>query len=149
MLTMLKTESSGLCWPLLRNQPPKSSPTRALRIRYEDMDLAYQVPANRLRTSLCTTAPCTSTMSDSIQIVDSTPQPPVFHVALLAYDCVQRTAQPKGSSKSCRLAGLSLHVQYLQMLLYRDPVYANNTVVRSTEFAHPGVLICASIHGHD
>ncbi|KAF3073387.1 hypothetical protein CFAM422_004360, partial [Trichoderma lentiforme] len=40
-------------------------------------------------------------MSDSIQIVDSTPQPPVFQVALLAHDCAKKDSTAQEAHSSC------------------------------------------------
>ncbi|KAL6815396.1 hypothetical protein GGI42DRAFT_106849 [Trichoderma sp. SZMC 28013] len=79
-------------------------------------------------------------MSDSIQIVDSTPQPPVFQVALLAHDCAKkdRPAQPK---RLIRVARLSLLV-YVRVHACRYYVGTDiiTTALLSTEFTASNAL---------
>ncbi|KAL7909168.1 hypothetical protein GGI35DRAFT_429924 [Trichoderma velutinum] len=68
--------------------------------------------------SVCT---CTSAhtvfdpMSDSIQIVDSTPQPPVFQVALLAHDCAKKDSTAQEAHSSCWSQPACVCIYYLQV----------------------------------
>lgn len=71
-------------------------------------------------------------MSDSIQIVDSTPQPPVFQVALLAHDCAKKDSTAQEAHSSCwSQPGLLVYVRaYLQKICGNSYYYPYATEYR-------------------